>query len=162
MFGHKKIYKVSNTQSPLQRKIFHFFCIPFQELQRTACLDLQDCFPVFVISQSGPLEYYSNKSRLLKFEWLTGRGNAWLSTARFKIETCAGVFISLYFWWKFRSSGNFGCHFHFLLRVMPDKVVFVSEALLCVQRYQGNLDLYHYNSASRWQGINLHMQLRIV
>ncbi len=40
---------------------------------------------------------------------------------------------------------------------MPDKVVFVSEALLCVQRYQGNLDLYHYNSASRWQGINLHI-----
>ncbi len=40
---------------------------------------------------------------------------------------------------------------------MPDKAAFVSWALICVQRYQGNLDLYHYNSTSRWQRINLHI-----
>ncbi len=36
------------------------------------------------------------KSRLRKFEWLGGGENAWLSSARFKIETCAGVLILLY------------------------------------------------------------------
>ncbi len=41
-----------------------------------------------------------------------------------------------------------GCHFHFILHVMSDKAAFVSGALLCVQRYRGNLALYHYNSAS--------------
>ncbi len=56
------------------------------------------------------------------------------------------------------SSENFGCHFHFILHVMSDKAVFVRGALLCVQRYQGNLTLYHSNnSASRWQRINLHL-----
>ncbi len=29
---------------------------------------------------------------------------------------------------------------------MSDKAAFVSGALLCVQRYRGNLDLYHSNS----------------
>ncbi len=38
---------------------------------------------------------------------------------------------------------------------MSDKAVFVSEALLCVQRYRGNLALSRSNSASRWQIINL-------
>ncbi len=38
---------------------------------------------------------------------------------------------------------------------MSEKAAFVSGALICVQGYQGNLDLYHYNSASRWQRINL-------
>ncbi len=37
------------------------------------------------------------KSHLLKFDWLAGGENAWLRSARFKIETCAGVFISQYF-----------------------------------------------------------------
>ncbi len=35
IFEHKKIYK---SQSPLQREIFSFKKIPFQELQRTARL----------------------------------------------------------------------------------------------------------------------------
>ncbi len=54
-------------------------------------------------------------------------------------------------------SENVVCHFHFILHVMSDKAVFVSGALLCAQRYQGNLDLYRSNSASRWQRINLHI-----
>ncbi len=33
---------------------------------------------------------------------------------------------------------NFGCHFHFILHVMPDKAAFVSSALLCVQPLHGN------------------------
>ncbi len=52
-------------------------------------------------------------------------------------------------------SENDGCHFHFILHVMSDKSAFVSGALFCVQRYRGNLD--HYNSASRWQIIHLHI-----
>ncbi len=39
------------------------------------------------------------------------------------------------------SSENFGCHFHFILHVMSDKAAFVSRALFCVQRYEGNLAL---------------------
>ncbi len=40
-------------------------------------------------------------------------------------------------------SENLGCHFHFILHhvvkyIMSDKAAFVSGALLCVQRYQGN------------------------
>ncbi len=53
-------------------------------------------------------------------------------------------------------SENFGCHFHFILHIMSDKAAFVSGALLCV-RYRGNLKLYHSNSASCWQRINLHI-----
>ncbi len=53
-------------------------------------------------------------------------------------------------------SENFGCHFHLILHIMSDKAVFVNRALhLCIQRYRGNLTLYHCNSASRWQRINL-------
>ncbi len=40
-------------------------------------------------------------------------------------------------------SENVGCHFHFILHVMSDKAAFVSGALFCVQRYQGNLKLSH-------------------
>ncbi len=54
-------------------------------------------------------------------------------------------------------SENFGCHFHFILNVMSDKVAFVRGALFCVQCYWGNLDLFHSNSASCWQIINLHI-----
>ncbi len=52
-------------------------------------------------------------------------------------------------------SENYGCHFHFIVHVMSDKAAFVGGALLCVQRYRGNLDLS--NSAFRWQRINLHI-----
>ncbi len=44
MFGHKKIYKSYKSQSPLQREIFRFKKIPFQELQRTARLDYKVVF----------------------------------------------------------------------------------------------------------------------
>ncbi len=54
-------------------------------------------------------------------------------------------------------SENFGCHFYFILHIMSDKAVFVSRALLCVQRYRGNLALSRSNNASCWQRINLHI-----
>ncbi len=40
---------------------------------------------------------------------------------------------------------------------MSDKAAFVNRALLYIQCYRGNLELYHTNSASRWQRINLHI-----
>ncbi len=43
---------------------------------------------------------------------------------------------------------------------MSDKAAFVSGALVCVQRYRGNLELSRSNSASRWQIINLHIYMR--
>ncbi len=64
----------------------------FSRTTTNGSFELQLCFQVFVISQSGQLEYHSNKSRLRKFEWLAGGENAWLSTARFKIETRCGCF----------------------------------------------------------------------
>ncbi len=50
-------------------------------------------------------------------------------------------------------SENVGCHFLFILHVMSEKAAFMSGALC----YRGYLALYHYNSASRWQIINLHI-----
>ncbi len=38
-------------------------------------------------------------------------------------------------------------HFHFIMPVMPDKAVFVSAVLLCVQRYWGNRFFYRSKSA---------------
>ncbi len=90
------------------------------------------------------------KSRLRKFKWLGG-GRL--------VEHC--TFQNRVFLYHCISDGNrlfsehYGCHFHFILHVMSDKSAFVSGALFCVQRYRGNLD--HYNSASRWQIINLHI-----
>ncbi len=51
---------------------------------------LQSCFPLFVTSQIV-------NSRLWKFDWLAGGENAWLSSARFKIETRCGCFYIIVF-----------------------------------------------------------------
>ncbi len=45
----------------------------------------------------------------------------------------------------------------FISSCMSDKAAFVRGELLCVHRYQGHLTLYHSNSASCWQIINLHI-----
>ncbi len=45
-------------------------------------------------------------------------------------------------------SENYGCHFHFILHIMSDKAAFVSGALICVQCYRGNLELFRSNSVS--------------
>ncbi len=52
MFGHKKIYKVTNLKVHSKGRYFAFKKkIPFQELQRTTKFGLQNSFPVFVTSQ---------------------------------------------------------------------------------------------------------------
>ncbi len=125
MFGHKKIYKVTNLKVHSKGRYFLFFL--------------------------------KNKSRLWKFEWLAGGENAWLRTA-FQNRNPVRVFL-----YHGISDGNrlfsenLGCHFHFILHVMSDIAAFVRGALLCVQRYRGNLGLSHSNSASCWQRINLHI-----
>ncbi len=149
------VTKVTNLKVHSKGR-FSFLKNPFSRTTTNGSFGLQCCFPVFVTSQSGPLEYHSNKSRLRKFEWLGGGENAWLSTARNRNP----VLVFLYHCiseGNQLSSENFGCHFHFILHVMSDKAAFVSGALFCVQCYRGNLNLYHSNSASRWQRINLHI-----
>ncbi len=44
MFGHKKIYKVTNLKVHSKGRYFVFKKIPFQELQRTAHLDYKVVF----------------------------------------------------------------------------------------------------------------------
>ncbi len=88
MFGHKKDLQSYKSQRPLQREIFHFFLKSlFKNYNERLVWTTVLCSGGFVISQSGPLEYHSNKSCLRKFEWLgggEGRGsgsNAWLSAS---------------------------------------------------------------------------------
>ncbi len=44
MFGHKKIYKVTNLKVPSKGRYLVLKKIPFQELQRTARLDYKVVF----------------------------------------------------------------------------------------------------------------------
>ncbi len=44
MFGHKKVYKVTNLKVHAKGRIFRLKKIPFQELQRTALLDYSVVF----------------------------------------------------------------------------------------------------------------------
>ncbi len=88
MFGHKTIYKVANLKVHSKGRYIYiyFFLIPFKNYNKRlvwttklfSCIcDITNC-----------------KSRLLKFDWLAGGENTWLSTAPFKIETqCGGVFL---------------------------------------------------------------------
>ncbi len=82
MFGHKKIYKVTNLKVHSKGRYF-LFLNPFS---RTTTNSLN--YKVVFLY----LWYHKNKSRQRKFEWLGGGENAWLSTARFKIETRCGCF----------------------------------------------------------------------
>ncbi len=52
---------------------------------------------------------------------------------------------------------NPSSHYPFISHVMPDKAVFVSAVLLCVQHYQGNpVYFYCFKSGTLWQRMNLH------
>ncbi len=84
MFGHKTIYKVTNLKVHSKGRYFVFKKSLFKNYNERlvwttklfSCIcDITNC-----------------KSRLRKFEWLAGGENAWLSTARFKIETQCGCF----------------------------------------------------------------------
>ncbi len=135
--GIKRSTKLQISKSTPKGDI-SFFKNPFSRTTANGSFGLQSCFPVFVIVTNC-------KSRLWKFEWL---GGLWDK------NTPAGVFISL-FLMETNCFQNFGCHFHFILHIMSDKAAFVNRALLCIQRYQGNLAL------SRWQRIKLHIYIYI-
>ncbi len=137
MFGHKRSTKLQISKSTpkgdfvLKKSLFKNYnerLIWTTKLFSCIC-DITNC-----------------KSRLRKFEWLAGGENAWLSTARFKIETqCRCFYITVILM-------ETNC-----FQKILDKAAVVSRALLCVQCYRGNLELSRSNSASRWQRINLHI-----
>ncbi len=79
MFGHKTIYKVTNLEVHSKGRYFVFKKSLFKNYSEqlvwttklfSSICDITNC-----------------KSRLLKFDWLAGGENTWLSFA-------------LYFWWK--------------------------------------------------------------
>ncbi len=90
MFGHKTIYKVTNLKVHSKGRYIYIF---FKSLLKTYSERLVWTTKLF----SSICDITNCKSRLLKFDWLAGGENAWLSSERLKIETCARVFISLYF-----------------------------------------------------------------
>ncbi len=52
MFGHKKIYKVTNLKVHSKGRYFVFFFLnPFSRTTTNGSFGLQSCFPVFVKSQ---------------------------------------------------------------------------------------------------------------
>ncbi len=145
MFGHKKIYKVTNLKVHSKGRYFMYKKNPFQELQRTARLD----YKVVLLY----LWHHKDKSRLLKFDWLAGEENAWLSFAHFNTETLVFLYHCISDGYQLFTE-NVGCHFHSILDIMSDKAAFVSGALLCVA-LPGKSRSFRYNSASCWQIINL-------
>ncbi len=150
MFGHKTIYKVTNLKIHSKGRYF--------VLKKSLFKNYNERLVWTTKLFSCICDITNFKSRLLKFEWLGGGGRLvehcmfqnW-NPVRVFLYHCISDGSQLF-------SENFGYHFNFILHIMSDKAVFVSRALFCVQRYRGNLALYHYNSASRWQRINLHVQ----
>ncbi len=151
MFGHIAIYKVTNLKVFSKGRYFLLKKSLFKNYNERlawttklfSCIcDITNC-----------------KSRLLKFDWLAGGENACLERT-FQNRNPVQVFL-----YHCISDGNqlfsknFGCNFYLILHVMSDKAAFVSGALVCVQRYRGNLELSRSNSASRWQIINLHIYI---
>ncbi len=148
MFEHKTIYKVANLKVHSKGRYFVFKKSLFKNYNERlvwttkmfSCIcDITNC-----------------KSCIWKFEWLGGGGGRLVELCMFQNQN--PVLVYLYHCISDGNqlvSENFGCHFHFILHVMSDKAAFVSGALLCVQRYRGNLVLSRSNSAFCWQRINL-------
>ncbi len=106
------VWAYNDLQSPLQSEIFRLKKIPFQDrLVWTTKLFSSIC--------------------KWKFGWLEGGEKAWLSTARFKIETQCRCFYITVSNGNQLFSENVGCHFNFILHIMSDKAVFVSRSLFC-------------------------------
>ncbi len=119
--------------------------IPFQELQRTARLDYS-CFPVFVTSQIINSAYWNSTG------WRVERTLGYVLHDS-QSKPSGGVFISLFLMETDCFQNIMDVVFNVILHVMSDKAMFVSGALLCVQRYRGNLP--SSNSTPRWQIIKL-------
>ncbi len=117
MFGHKKIYKVTNLKVHSKGRYF-VLKKTFSRTTTNGSFGLQSGFPVWGVGVG----------------W---GGNAWLSTACFQNQYPVRVFYITYISDGNRLfSENCGCHFHLILHVMSDKAAFVSGALLCVQSYR--------------------------
>ncbi len=154
MFRHKTIYKVTNL-SPLQRDILRLKN-PFSRTTTNSSFGLQSCFPLFVTSQIVNPAYWSSTG------WQVEK-NTWWSSACFKIETCAGVFISLYFWWKpivFRK-----CYMSFLFHLSSCLIKLRLWADLCfVYSVTGETSLSATTKAppTGWGWIYIYMRPQIV
>ncbi len=79
------------SQSPLQREIFLFKSL-FKNYSERLVLTSK-CFPLFVTSQIVNPAYWNSTG------WQVGRTLDWALHVS-KSSPSAGVFISLYFWWK--------------------------------------------------------------
>ncbi len=150
MFGHNNIYKVTNLKVHSTGRYFIFFKSLFKNYNKRLVWTTQFFFPVFVLSQK------KIPPTLIR---MVGRwGESVVKHRTFQNRNPVLVFL-----YHCISDGNrlfsenFDCNFNFILPVMSDKAAFESGALFCVQRYRGNLDIYHHNSASCWQRINLHI-----
>ncbi len=122
--GPKTLYNVTNLNVQSKRR----YLILNNSFSRTATnssLGLQSCFPLFVTSQIVNPAYWNSSC------WLVGRTIGWALDVS-KSKPSAGVFISLYFWWKPNCFQKMLCHFHFILHIISDKAAFVTGALFCV------------------------------
>ncbi len=73
VWAYKKIYNVTNLKSHSKGRYFVFKKSLFKNYNKWLVWSMEwhlgwRCFPGFVMSQSGPIEYHSNESHLQKFE----------------------------------------------------------------------------------------------
>ncbi len=149
MFGHKNIYKVTNLKVHSTGRYFVFLKSLFKNYNKRLVWTTQFFSCICVITKENPANINSTG-------WQMGRKLGWAPHIS-KSKPSAGVLYHCISDGNRLFSANFGCNFNFILPVMSDKAAFESGALLCVQRYRENLDIYHSNSASCWQRINLHI-----
>ncbi len=155
MFGHKKIYKVTNLKDHHSKGRYFVF-------KKSLFKNYSEWLVWTTALFSGVCDI--TKWNIIKINPAYSNLNGW-GVGEGLVEHCTfqnrnPVRVFLYHCiseGNRLSSENFGCHFHFILHVMSDKAAFVSGALLCVQCYRGNLGLSRSNSASRWQRMNLHI-----
>ncbi len=135
MFGHKKIYKVTNLKVHSKGRYFvKKIKNCFSRTTTNSSFGLQSYFPVFVTSQIVNPAYWNSTG------WRVGRTLGWA----LHVSKSKRMLVFLYHCisdGNQLSSENVWCHFPFILHIMSDKAAFVSGALFCVQRYRGNLEL---------------------
>ncbi len=140
--GHKTIYKVTNLKVHSKGRYFVLkkSLLKNYNEQLVWTTNLFSC--ICDITKLNPAYWNSNG-------WGGGGGRCLVELCTFQNQNPVLVYL-----YHCISDGNqlfsehFGCHFHFILHIMSDKAAFVGGALLCVQRYRGNLALF--NSASCW------------
>ncbi len=118
---------------------------PFSRTTTNGSFDYS-CFPVFVTSQIINSAYWNSTG------WRVERTLGYVLHDS-QSKPSGGVFISLFLMETDCFQNIMDVVFNVILHVMSDKAMFVSGALLCVQRYRGNLA--SSNSTLRWQIINL-------